>query len=164
MSRFSIPLAFFLVACGGSYGEAEVAGTVAGVDFSEIQAVYSGGRYLMLFTDKVDCVDTWWKRQSYPSDPDNVFDGGLETNAADRESADWPVFLEPDADFRLAFDFGGASVDPTRLRAFDPTTGDVYDLPLSSTGPNTAELVVTLDAGDVLLFKYATGLPFAMRR
>ncbi len=82
-------------------------------------------------------------------------------NAA-RPLADWPLY-RPQGDLRLEFDFAGApaNLDTTRLRRLDPATGQVVDEPLTWLGGPRAELVRTLDAGDVVLFKYATGAPFA---
>jgi len=82
-------------------------------------------------------------------------------NAA-REGADFPLY-RPRGDLRLGFDFGGAppNVDSTRLTRLDAATGAVVDVPLTWLGGTEAELEWTLDAGDVLLLKYATGAPFA---
>jgi hypothetical protein len=69
------------------------------------------------------------------------------------------------ATFAVDFDFSGAvgaAVDKTKLLSLDKTTGQVVSLSLTSLGGDKARLTVTLEAGDPVLFKYATGAPFAL--
>ena len=64
--------------------------------------------------------------------------------------------------FEVDLDFKGATLDKTKLLSLDKTTGKVAALPLTSLGGAKARLSVTLAAGDPVLFKYATGAPFAL--
>jgi len=68
------------------------------------------------------------------------------------------------ATYHLDFDFSGApaALDRTRLMVLDGETGTERFEPLTSTGPDTARLSITLDAGDVVLFKYANGRSFLL--
>jgi hypothetical protein len=59
-------------------------------------------------------------------------------------------------------DFKSAKVDKTKLLSLDKSTGKVTALPLTGLGGNKARRSVTLAAGDPVLFKYATGAPFAL--
>jgi hypothetical protein len=75
----------------------------------------------------------------------------------------WPVDLSVGpVTFTVDLDFKSATVDKTKLLSLDKTTGKVVSLPLTSLGGSKARLSVTLAAGDPVLFKYATGAPFAL--
>ena len=76
---------------------------------------------------------------------------------------DFPImlFVGP-VTFEVDFDFKGTTVDKTKLLSLDKKTGKVVSLPLSSLGGNKARLTVTLAAGDPVLFKYSTGMPFSL--
>ena len=76
----------------------------------------------------------------------------------------WPNNRADAMALSVDFDFSGApaAVDPSVLRALDKDTGAVEALPLRALGDGGASLDVTLAAGDVVFFKYATGAPFAM--
>jgi hypothetical protein len=63
---------------------------------------------------------------------------------------------------QVDLDFGSSGVDATKVLALSRTTGNVEELALESQGGSKARLVVTLDAGNVVLFKYATGRSFAL--
>jgi hypothetical protein len=65
------------------------------------------------------------------------------------------------ATFRIAFDLeGAAGVDRDRLVALDAGgAGRLRDLPLAGEG-NRRSVMIRLEAGDAVLFKYATGRPF----
>ncbi len=64
---------------------------------------------------------------------------------------------------RLEFDFSDdPDVDPTRLRRLDPDTGAVLNVALEAHDGGAAALQVILPAGDAMLYKYATGAPFAL--
>ena len=65
---------------------------------------------------------------------------------------------------RVNFNFAAAGecLDRTRVRSLNKVTGAVVDLPLIDDGGGKAHLVVTLAAGDPVLFKYANEIPFAM--
>ena len=76
--------------------------------------------------------------------------------------AEFPITGTQPLVARVAFDFGASGVDATKVLALSPTTGDVEDVALASDGGAKAHLDVTLDAGHVLLFKYATGRSFAL--
>lgn len=81
-------------------------------------------------------------------------------------SADWPVFTAERADFELDFNFAGApsGFDTSAVESLNKDTGVVERYPLASLGGDSARLSVTLEAGDVLLFKYATGADFALQK
>ena len=80
-------------------------------------------------------------------------------------SADWPIMVADEADFRVEFDFAtaAASLDTSRIEVLNNRTGSIETRVLSSTGPSTAAIQFTLDAGDAVLFKYATGGSFAQQ-
>jgi hypothetical protein len=84
---------------------------------------------------------------------------------ANHQAADWPLYTRDRAWFRATFDFASAppGVDVTRVRTLNARTGAVEDLPLVHVGGSRAALEIQLDAGDVVLFKYATGMPFALQ-
>lgn len=65
----------------------------------------------------------------------------------------------------LRFDFSQApmNLDDTYVESFDISTGNIVDLVLTSDGPTSASLPLTLGPGEPLLFKYATGRPFALQ-
>jgi hypothetical protein len=63
---------------------------------------------------------------------------------------------------RVDFDFGTGAVDPTNVLSLDPISGAVVPLPLTSQGGTAAQLSATLGAGNLILFKYATGSPFTL--
>jgi hypothetical protein len=64
--------------------------------------------------------------------------------------------------FAVDFDFQTSTVDKTQVISLDKTTGAEVPLSLTSQGGSTARLTITLAAGDPVLFKYATGVPFAL--
>jgi hypothetical protein len=64
--------------------------------------------------------------------------------------------------FEVDLDFKSAAVDKTKLLSLDKSTGKLTALPLTGLGGSKARLSVTLAAGDPVLFKYATGAPFAL--
>ena len=79
------------------------------------------------------------------------------------EHGDWPVDNAKPGTIRLTFDFGSAAgVDKTRLLGLNRLSGAVGDVPLTSLGGSQAQLDVTLDAGNPLLFKYATSRSFVL--
>jgi len=79
------------------------------------------------------------------------------------EGASWPIMVEDQADFRIEFDFSGAphSFDTTQLRTLNIETETVVPYSLQPLDGQRAALNITLSAGDAILFKYATGAPFA---
>jgi hypothetical protein len=77
-------------------------------------------------------------------------------------NAEFPINNSDPLVAELDFDFTGSSVDSTRVQSLDRTSGLIVDLPLAAAGGSAAKLDVTLAAGDLVLFKYATGAPFAL--
>ncbi len=79
-------------------------------------------------------------------------------------SGKWPTGTTAPVTARLTFDFSQApaSLDRTRLLSLDKVTGAPATLALVSQSASTARLEVTLAAGDVVLFKYASGAPLAL--
>ncbi len=63
----------------------------------------------------------------------------------------------------VAFDFSGSDVNRERLLSVDDSNGDLVEVPLETSGANKALLEVTLEAGELRLYKYDTGAPFARR-
>jgi len=76
---------------------------------------------------------------------------------------DWPTDSNDSGTARLSFDFGGAPVSVQRngVQSLDKLTGNVVDVAFTSVQGDSATLDVQLAAGDVFLFKYATGAAFA---
>jgi hypothetical protein len=74
----------------------------------------------------------------------------------------FPTVINTPATFVLTFDFSsaGSDVDPTQVEYLDPTTDSVQSMPLQAAGAQMS-LSVTLDPGELLLFKYKTEHPFA---
>lgn len=70
-----------------------------------------------------------------------------------------------DTEVTLRFDFEGApaGLDVSLVESLDLSSGEIVDLALSAAGASGAELQLTLPAGAPLLFKYATGQPFALQ-
>jgi hypothetical protein len=64
---------------------------------------------------------------------------------------------------RVRFDFRGAppDLDPSRILVFDPKRQRGRTQPIVSLGPRGGVAELPVAAGDVVLFKYATGRPFA---
>jgi len=81
------------------------------------------------------------------------------------EGGDWPSDDAGAQTIEVHFDFAGAppALDRARVEHLNKATGQVEPLPLVALGGQRAKLVVTLAAGDPVLFKYATGRPFALR-
>ena len=79
-------------------------------------------------------------------------------------SADWPVMVSDACDFELRFDFSSApsTVDPSELLVLDHHQDLVRSEPLAPAGSERV-LTVRLDAGDLMLFKYADGWAFSGR-
>jgi len=80
------------------------------------------------------------------------------------ESGSWPIDNDNNGTFRLTFDFGKApsGLDQTQVLGLDRVTGKVQALALTPLSGGKAQLDVTLAAGNPVLFKYATGVPFAL--
>ncbi|MBW1778318.1 MAG: hypothetical protein JRJ54_12090 [Deltaproteobacteria bacterium] len=78
---------------------------------------------------------------------------------------DFPINSDASGTIRISFDFSGApsGFDPTRILSLNKVTGTVDHVPLIAAGGNTAYVDIPVAAGDPFLFKYATGVPFAMR-
>jgi len=79
-------------------------------------------------------------------------------------SADWPVMMSSSSSFELSFDFSSAPAgfDTSHLMVLDHHLDAVRQAPLSVVGGQHG-LSITLDAGDLVFFKYADGLPFPGR-
>jgi hypothetical protein len=79
-------------------------------------------------------------------------------------SADWPVMVSGSCSFELRFDFSSAppGFDSSALMVLDHHQDSTYSLPLSAIAGQQGA-TVTLDAGDLVFFKYADGVPFAGR-
>jgi hypothetical protein len=77
-------------------------------------------------------------------------------------NAEFPIGNSDPLVAEIDFDFAGSSIDPTRVQSLDRGSGQIIDLPLVSSGGSAAKLSVTLAAGDLVLFKYATGASFAL--
>lgn len=92
---------------------------------------------------------------------DDAGDHYLMVQNQQHPAADWPIDNAKDIPFELNFDFSGDSnVEQEIIQALNHKTGEIYTLPLSSTGNNTAILSHTLPAGEPLLLKYKTSNPF----
>jgi hypothetical protein len=76
--------------------------------------------------------------------------------------AEFPIGGTQSLALQVDFDFGSSGVDATKLLALSRTTGAIDELPLENKGGTKAQLLVTLEAGNVVLFKYATGRPFPL--
>jgi hypothetical protein len=74
----------------------------------------------------------------------------------------WPLDNAGALATEVEFDFGAAAVNRAQVLRLDPVTGNVVTQALTSTGPTTATLAMTLPAGGAVLFKYATGKPFML--
>lgn len=80
------------------------------------------------------------------------------------EGGEYQVARTDAATFEVTFNFSGASreVSRTQLQTLNAQTGAVETHPLRAAGPDQASAELRLDAGDVWLFKYDTGAPFAL--
>ncbi len=80
-----------------------------------------------------------------------------------RSGGSFPVGSASSQTVRLSFDFSGApdALDTTSMQALDKNTGNAVEMQLTPEGANQATLSFSLDAGDAILLKYNTGLPFA---
>lgn len=77
-------------------------------------------------------------------------------------NGDFPTQSERAATARLTFDFRAAGgVADDRLEVLDHRTDQVLALVLGDAGGGRKRADVVLEPGNVLLFKYATGAPFA---
>lgn len=74
-----------------------------------------------------------------------------------------PNDSEAPGTLRLRFDFTGAppELDPSRILIFDPARQGPRAVALKPRGPWGGVAELGIAAGDVVLFKYATGRPFA---
>ncbi|MDX1746523.1 MAG: hypothetical protein R3324_11350, partial [Halobacteriales archaeon] len=81
------------------------------------------------------------------------------------EGGSFPVSTDDPATFTVTFDFGTApsQLDPDRVEHFVGETGAIEDVALTPGAGGLTALEVTLAAGDVHLFKYATGAPWDMQ-
>jgi hypothetical protein len=80
--------------------------------------------------------------------------------------ASWPSDSSDSVTFQVTFDFQGVTSPPfdtTSVQSLNKETGLIDSLALTPQGGTTAQLEVTLAAGDVVLFKYATGASFALQ-
>jgi len=79
-------------------------------------------------------------------------------------ASDWPLMVSSSCDFELRFDFASAppTVDPTQLLVLDHQQDLVRSEVLLPVG-NEQVLNVSIDAGDLLFFKYADGAGFVGR-
>ena len=95
---------------------------------------------------------------------DDYGEGYVMVQNANHESASWPLYLGQDVDFQVVFDFAGApsNLDRRIVWSLDPQSGDLVALPLHPLEADRYTLDVTLAGGGVVLFKYATGAPFAL--
>ena len=76
----------------------------------------------------------------------------------------YQVANEDDATFEIEFDFTDAADEVSRERVLllSGATGQLEPHALISMGPHQARVETTLPPGDVWLFKYDTGAPFAL--
>jgi hypothetical protein len=82
------------------------------------------------------------------------------------ESGSWPVNNDNDATIKVSFDFSAvtdAGFDKSAVLSLNKETAAIDTVPLTSTGADTADLDVTLVAGDAMIFKYKSGKPFALQ-
>lgn len=79
------------------------------------------------------------------------------------DHGDWPTDNADSGTARLSFDFSAAPGNVLRSggQSLDKLTGNVVEVPFTSQAGDQATLDVQLAAGDVFLFKYATGAVFA---
>jgi hypothetical protein len=79
-------------------------------------------------------------------------------------SSDWPVMMSGSCTFELLFNFSSApaGLDTSHLMVLDHHLNAVRQAPLSAAAGQQG-VSITLDAGDLVFFKYADGLPFAGR-
>ena len=80
------------------------------------------------------------------------------------DASDWPLMMSGSCDFELRFDFSSApaGVDSSRLLVLDQQLDTVrHELLLPAAGEQV--VTVSIDAGDLLFFKYADGAGFAGR-
>jgi hypothetical protein len=84
---------------------------------------------------------------------------------ANHPAGSWPTDTDDPIDVMLEFDFANApqGFDPTRLETLNAKTGNLESWALTPLGPTSATLSFSLEAGDAVLLKYATGRPFARR-
>jgi hypothetical protein len=77
----------------------------------------------------------------------------------------WPVENSDPGFVRLVFDFSSAPTDFDRsmVRSLNSLTGQIEHLALTQLPDGRMELLHSLEPGQVLLFKYANGKPFARR-
>lgn len=77
---------------------------------------------------------------------------------------EYQVANDDEATFEIEFDFTAAAdaVSRERVLVLSGTTGQVMTHALISTGLHQARAEITLPPGDVWLFKYDTGVPFAL--
>lgn len=61
---------------------------------------------------------------------------------------------------RFEFSSAGPDLDQSRILVFEPATGRARPLELDRRGPRIGVADLRVDAGDVVLFKYATGTRF----
>ena len=80
------------------------------------------------------------------------------------DSADWPLTTPASCEFELRFNFNQAppTVDTSRLMVLDHHLDAVRDELLTTVGTEQV-VTVSIDAGDLLFFKYADGGGFAVR-
>jgi hypothetical protein len=81
------------------------------------------------------------------------------------DHGDFPVNNSNPGTIQIVFDFSSApqGFDKTLVVSLNKLTGQVEEIPLTSSQGDQGTLDLTLDAGDPFLFKYATGAPFALQ-
>jgi len=79
-------------------------------------------------------------------------------------SSDWPLMTSASCSFELFFDFSSAPAgfDTSHLMVLDHHLNAVRQTTLNAVGGQHS-VTISLDAGDLVFFKYADGLPFAGR-
>ena len=79
-------------------------------------------------------------------------------------SAQFPIANTFQSTVEITFNFNNAptSLETTQVLMLDHVTGEQQTLPLDNLGGGSMKLVYTLNSGDPLFFKYATGRPFPL--
>ncbi len=78
---------------------------------------------------------------------------------------DFPTNNSDPGTIRISFNFENApdGFDPSRVLSLDKMSGKVKSVPLTHQDGELGYLDIRLAAGDPFLFKYATGVPFALQ-
>lgn len=119
-----------------------------------------GDRYIR----KLETISGAWHEVAIGFFTDDCGDGYVMLHNPHRESGPFPLNLDTDITVRIHFDFAGADaegVDASALLVLDHLSGYVDPYILSELGTERIHADFQLAPGDIRLFKYHTGRPFA---